>query len=579
MQGKPSRVLVWLRRDRLPGDLYELLGVARLDLDAEGLRGIIREANRELLALLGDADSKLSERAARLQTELAQADRILADPARLRAYEARLVRALRDSFVEKHGDVRGVGAASKLRVWLEQRIHVHPARVDAVMRAMGVPQEPRPQPASAAAPDGGPDPAVPQTLGSQDDPLGGWRPPVEKDPIELVGRSQRGSRRRRRVLATAGAVGGAIAVGVGSYVALLSTRSGNGTDSVVLPALTAPSTETAQRSTAQAAVPDVESKQRLVRERHPLDLRLLPAGSRLLVAVRPARLMSDSAGRDVVRGLGPWADAGLDCLRRLIQLDAADVDQVVVGLIPGAPDAPPDRAAVVRLTHDARREDVLERFGHPEPRAAFSETYFTDRSTKTAYYFADSRTIAILPPQSASEVLRDVRTPLPTSPDVEALVEYSDRDWLLNVVFDVRFLREAARALDAENYELVTRGLDLLGEEAAAGLLSLDTGELFQAGLVVRGRRDVRPSVYGQSLEGRLRLLPYDLLHTVQTMRPSSRARRLVGRFPAMVKALALVLEVKEDAGSIVARARLPERAGPNLALAGRLTWEAYHSD
>jgi hypothetical protein len=49
--------------------------------------------------------------------------------------------------------------------------------------------------------------------------------------------------------------------------------------------------------------------------------------------------------------------------------------------------------------------------------------------------------------------------------------------------------------------------------------------------------------------------------------------RKLVGRFPAMMQALAASTVEGIDQRQVVLQTRLPERAAPNLALAGLLTW------
>ena len=136
MQAKDSGILGWLRRDRLPSDLYELLGAARLDPDVAKLRRDIRLASSDLSKALNEQDPKLAQRAARLQTELARADRILGDQVKLGAYRARMVQALRRKYEKRHGTVGEVGSGSALREWLAGAMCVHPHEVDAVVQAM-----------------------------------------------------------------------------------------------------------------------------------------------------------------------------------------------------------------------------------------------------------------------------------------------------------------------------------------------------------------------------------------------------------------------------------------------------------
>lgn len=584
MQAKDSGILGWLRRDRLPSDLYELLGSARLDPDVAKLRQAVRLAARDLSKALNEQDPKLAERAARLQTELARADRVLGDPVKLGAYRARMVEALRRKYEKRHGTAGEVGSGPALRAWLAGAMRIHPHEVDALVQAMRAGQR-----ASTSPEKRGAIGTKPQR---DDDPLAGWTPPVDDDPTGLIRKSRQASKASERrlptkwVLAAAAVVGGVLLLAVGvpfadrTPPATPSLPAGRAaTNPTGTGAVSSAPTKT-QRTTAVVEPSAVGgSSDRAAAERRPLDLRLLPPGSRMLFAVRPATFGSDPAARDLVRGLGPWADEALAALERFVRLDLAEISHALIGLIPGSAGDAPRLAAVLRLTRDIPRSQLLEAFGNPEPATTASKQYYVDSASYTAYYFADPVTIAILPERFAREVLRDVRTPLPTSREIEALVERSDREALFSVLFDVPMLRDQAeRVLDADDRALVRRSLDLLGEGAVAGLLSLDTGESFRVQLLVRTARDLRPAQQRRVLDDRLRHLPYDLLEVVQGMNPPRRTRRLIGRFPAMMKALAVVLEVEVEAGNVVARVNLPERAGPNLALAGRLTWQEYQA-
>jgi hypothetical protein len=566
----------WLGRDRLPADLYELLGASRFDPDVEKLRRAVRQADRDLVRAPQGGDADRAGRAAKLRRELARADQVLADPARLRVYHTRLVQALVRRYAKRHGAVRDAAGESELKAWLASRIGVHRDRLDAVARAMRAA-------ATAAAPVRPSQPTSDdestRTPGPphDDDPLDGWSAPVVDDPSLSIGRSPRALKRSRRRVPTSVIVVGAGVLTATVVLAVWVLRRPAAPPRVATSRLNQPAAPEAAEVAAKST-PDVANPpDRTEHERQALNLRLLPAGSRMLFAAHVARLRHEPSARDVLRGFGPWADAAIAALEDWVRLDLGDVEHVLVGVIPGAAGETPRAAAVVRLSQPVEKAELLAAFGNPQPATSGTEEYYVDSATYTAYYLAESPTVAILPERFAREVLRDVRTPLPTSGEIEALVEQSDRDRLLSAVFDVRFLRdEAARVLDAETGELVASSLDLLGDDVAAGLLSCDTGEEFRVELLLRGARDVRPAKQRRVLDQRLRHLPYDLLDSVAAMRPPQGTRRLIGRFPAMMKALAVVLQVEVDSGGVRAHARLPERAGPNLALAGRLTWHEH---
>ena len=125
-------------------------------------------------------------------------------------------------------------------------------------------------------------------------------------------------------------------------------------------------------------------------------------------------------------------------------MDLAEISHALIGLIPGAAGDAPRLAAVLRLSREVPRSELLETFGHPKPATTASKQYYVDSASYTAYYFADAVTLAILPERFVREVLGNVQTPLPTSREIEALVERSDREALFSVLFDVPLLREQA---------------------------------------------------------------------------------------------------------------------------------------
>ena len=308
----------------------------------------------------------------------------------------------------------------------------------------------------------------------------------------------------------------------------------------------------------------------------PLDLRLLPAGCRLLINVRPAVLLSTPAGRDLVRALDKRGSSALEVLEKLTRFPPAEIDHVLVGLVPSAGREPPQMAAVVTLARDLPLAELLAALGNPEPARSGSDQYYVSRQGPTAYYAADARTFAVLPRRFADEVVADPSTALPTSPEIEALVDETDSRRLFTVLFETRFLREEILPLlPSDDQRLVGDALDLLSDDVEAGVLSVDAGDVLSTQLVVRSSTDLPARRLEARLEQRLRHLPYDVLDYVKTTDPR-RGRRLVGRFPAMIKALALSLQFESTGRHVRVTSVLPERAGPNLLLAGSLTADLY---
>jgi len=136
-----TTVLDWLRRDRQPLDVYELLGVPRLAPDRDQLLAAVKAAYRELLPYQNHRDPEVARRAMVLQMELGRAEDIVSDSGRLREHEEKVVEGLRGEYMRATREAGEVWPLERLRSWLEREQLVHPERVEAVARAVQVPQD------------------------------------------------------------------------------------------------------------------------------------------------------------------------------------------------------------------------------------------------------------------------------------------------------------------------------------------------------------------------------------------------------------------------------------------------------
>src|SRR5690606_22826000 len=103
--------------------------------------------------------------------------------------------------------------------------------------------------------------------------------------------------------------------------------------------------------------------------------------------------------------------------------------------------------------------------------------------------------------------------------------------------------------------------------EAVAWSLHVSEGD-FVSELLVRNDPSTTPTEVKRKLERRLEQLPIELVSLVSRLEPAEVGRRkLLSRLSAMVQLYAAATVTGIESRRAVIQTRLPERAGPNLAL------------
>lgn len=312
----------------------------------------------------------------------------------------------------------------------------------------------------------------------------------------------------------------------------------------------------------------------------PIDLRLMPAGVRVIIHIRPAEIWSPgTVGSECLRCLGPltpWAE------KQLISWSGfplAEIESATFGLIPGTRGTEPNIALVVRTKTEQRQADLMTRFEAEKVEDGGRSVYI---AKGRAYYFADDqKTFANVPAPLATEMLSAVNEPNSTSPHIEMVLRETDSTRPLTIVFEPLDLRVSRNDLfPKEMRDPVDWTVDWLGDDADSVAFSVGLDKELDLELIVRHRvasnqRTIRTAEALANFEQKLDALPKSVLAYVQQLAPNTNGRRqIIGRFPAMIKVTTLATSRSSEDRLLRFTANLPERAAPNLALAGRLTWE-----
>ena len=312
----------------------------------------------------------------------------------------------------------------------------------------------------------------------------------------------------------------------------------------------------------------------------PIPLRAMPAGVSLLVHLHPTELWSDrwATVRQATGPLAPWAAGALE---ELTGYPPEAMRDCTVGWALGPRGSLPEACAVVTFAAPKGRTDLMASLpGRESAEFAAPLKLAAGRAYLPLTDPADPNAavgLAVAPAAAAGEL--DPAAAL-TARSVEGLLPATDRRGPLTVLFQpldldlhrdtllpepVRPLADAVRLAFGDWCEAAAVGL---GPAEADGGVTLT--------LAVRGTTDDVASTLGPTAAVKLGALPADLLAHVRTLAPATAGRRrLVGRLPAMVAA-AVAARVGGAEGRVYrASAALPEAAGPNLALASLLTWDA----
>jgi len=306
----------------------------------------------------------------------------------------------------------------------------------------------------------------------------------------------------------------------------------------------------------------------------PVDLLHMPAGVRVVINLHPAQLWSDDRKfaefRASLGPLAPWLETKI---QELSKQPPANIERMVIGLILGPRGVPPEVAAVVHLAEPQQRADMLATYtgrAHQE----FNPNLKIENGR--AYHIVDDRTVATCPELYVDDLETFAKSPAMTADNIQEMLKQTDRDRLLTVVFEPSDLDQHQDSLFPAGSELaVKKTLSFLGDDVWAAAWSLNVADDFYSQLVIRGENSVGPITLGKRYQERLDVIPELLLTSVQKMNPQrSGYRKLIGRYPAMMKVVSLATSVVVDGQFVQMGVLLPSKAAPNLALGTLLTWD-----
>lgn len=307
-----------------------------------------------------------------------------------------------------------------------------------------------------------------------------------------------------------------------------------------------------------------------------LKLNALPLGARILISLRPADLwVKNSKQEEVIFCLGPFGVWAGEQIKSLTNREPADIEQIIIAVIPGEVGEPAETAAIFRLKEKAKKSQLLQEFGGDRSDEFGYPVYLGD---ERAYLIKDLQTIAVCPTALAQEMAQSVEIANPQNDGVDAMIHQSDADRHLTVIFDPRsIVRHRDMIFPEVTWQLIDRFAEFFNDEEIETVSwSFHFGDQkFFSEILMRNRGIIKEHLLHREMQKKLRQAPYDIWHMVEKMNPTNIGhRKVIGRFPAMTQVFA-----KSTIGGKGSRfaqlvTSIDERAAPNLALGALLAWD-----
>jgi hypothetical protein len=305
----------------------------------------------------------------------------------------------------------------------------------------------------------------------------------------------------------------------------------------------------------------------------PLNLAYLPAGVQFIVALRLDALAAHPEGGKVLASLGPLGELALDFLN-----DAVAEPNVIAHCILGCQQAAEGSWQTTIVAQLRDRTSAAEHL-QSQTTAANTKTYRSKTYrvvNEWAYYLPDNDddTLLVAAPVEIVEEIIDLNgSAPPLRRDVERLLAHTDADRHVTVLCAPSALFSEGRTLFTGPLETLKAPLYwFLGDELSAAALSMHWDDNFFVELIAAPTLEISPERAARILAARLAEVPERLEAYVVGLNPHPYGRRVVARFPGMVRKLATHTRSGFEPDHAVLRSYLPGVAGHNLLMGAELT-------
>ena len=328
-----------------------------------------------------------------------------------------------------------------------------------------------------------------------------------------------------------------------------------------------------QKSIAAQAASNADVKTLSPTSGKPIPGDYLPFTPQVLCHMHPAALWKDDRSaaefHAVLSTLGVWLR---EQIRLRTRYEPEEISELTFAINFGPRMSAPDVAAVVHLISPQTDQEFMQRFKgriYADPKVELYE------APDFSYMKIDDRTFAVAPVSMSESLAMSMKDPALLSSDMAPLMRQSDRDRHLTLLFDVKIMDSHREdAFIPQMRTLAEKFLFWLGEDIQTVSWSIHLEPNLYMETLFHHTQASTPAKLQRSARLKLAHLPEEILDAVRMMRPSTAGSRdLIGRFPAMIKALEIGTTFDVDPAGVRLVTLLPQHASANLAAGALLTW------
>ena len=416
--------------------------------------------------------------------------------------------------------------------------------------------------------------------------------PEEPIKIRIEPRGAAVPRRKSRQAATWIVL--ASAAGVLLAAIALMTSRGNSSRSTASRSDTAPSApqsrEAPVRPVAETPTTDSTAAEQVVDDPkgellwasptagEPLSLAYIPAGTQCLIHLRPALIATHPEGERVLAALGPWGKSMLEQLGATLNVQLAEINSLLVAVII-TPDGKLDASLRAELATPLTDDALAASFPSSRLTKDHEHTYRVVNDRAYIISPSDDKTLIVCPVSLAAELIDSAGESPPLVRDIESLAEHADADRAATVIVAPKFLEAGGNELLVAEAAPLRDALHwLLGTDATAVAFSAHWDDNFFVELRATPSLNVPPRRLAAKLHERIAAAPAAIEETILASPWHPHGRKVLARFPGMLRALSRYTRAGEDDRQALVRAYLPPMAGHNLLMAAELLLTQPHT-